>query len=137
MIKFLFHKTAALIMAILVLVSTVSFTVEQHFCAGNLIDVAFFTDVEKCGFDSSDDTDSKIEIKSCCQDKVEIFIGQDHLKVDIPDDIDVGQKLVFSIDKHIHKTNYSYLKVSLVAFETYIPPNLITDFRVSHQVFLI
>ena len=46
------HKIFSLSMALLVLMSTVSVTIEKHFCGDHLVDVAIFSDAEKCGMEA-------------------------------------------------------------------------------------
>ena len=41
-------------LALLVLFSTVSFTIEKHFCGDILVDVAVFTEVEKCAMEAEE-----------------------------------------------------------------------------------
>ena len=73
------HKMFSVTMALLVLLSTVSFTMEKHFCGDILMDVAIFTKVNTCGMDM--DVFSEIlDKKSCFKDELEIVKSQDKLK---------------------------------------------------------
>ena len=46
------HKIFSVTLALLVLMSTLSFTVEKHFCGDVLVDVSVFTETQKCGMES-------------------------------------------------------------------------------------
>ena len=65
-----------MLLALMVLFSTVSFTVEKHFCGDVLVDVSVFTDVEKCAMEAME----MKQKKSCCKDEVDVLKGQDELK---------------------------------------------------------
>ena len=38
-------------MAVLVLISTLSVSIEKHYCGDHLVDVAIFAEAEKCGME--------------------------------------------------------------------------------------
>lgn len=119
-------------MAILVMFSTVSFTVEKHYCAGNLIDVAIFSEVEKCG-----DNMEEASIKSCCKDEVEVVKGQDELKFSSFEDLDFDKQIFISVFFYSYANLYESLPKQIIPFKDYSPPNLICDIQVRDQVFII
>lgn len=119
-------------MAFLVLFSTVSFTLEQHFCGDTLVDSAVFTKVQGC------DTDLQSAPKKlCCKDDIEVIKGQDNLKLTTDSDFVIHQSDVinssfnyyFAISEPIEKKN--------IPHKDYSPPNLVTDIQVLDQVFTI
>ena len=70
-------------MALLVLLSTFSFTVEAHYCGETLVDSSLFSTPDSCGMDM----DAKPEIegcavsmKDCCSDEELLLDGQKDLK---------------------------------------------------------
>ena len=67
------------LLALVVLVSTLSFTLEQHFCLGQLVDVALFSDAS-CGMEhsTSDSCDADLKEVDCCDEKHQVIEGQDH-----------------------------------------------------------
>ena len=77
MIKNILHKGFCTVMALLVLVSTLSFTVEKHFCGNTLIDVSLFSEADKCDMEMMEMELAKITKKSCCKDVVDVIEGQD------------------------------------------------------------
>jgi len=124
-------------MALVVLVSTLSFSVQQHFCGDNLVDTAIFTEIEKCCSDSKVSELSKQEKKSCCEDKQEIVEGIDVLKLDISNENSAESEFQLLPILNVYKD----LDVFSVSHETdsfcYSPPDLILNLTVYHQVFLI
>ncbi|WCC42067.1 hypothetical protein PJJ26_11540 [Tenacibaculum finnmarkense] len=45
----LFTKIATIILALLVLISTFSFTVEKHYCGDFLVDISYLGEADNCG----------------------------------------------------------------------------------------
>ena len=60
-------------MSLLVLVSTVSWTVDQHICMGRVVSTAVFSEAASCGMAMSEDN-------KCCDHKTDTLKGQDDLK---------------------------------------------------------
>jgi len=130
------HKIVSGVLALLVLLSTVSIAMEKHFCGDVLIDVAIFSHPDSCGTDMSS-TALNSDEKSCCQDVVEIVKGQDQLKIASFED--------YSLDQHVFVTaliySYSHLFEDLtpqaISHQEYSSPHLIADIHVRNQVFII
>ena len=80
MIKAILHKTFSVTLSCLVLFSTLSFTVEKHYCGNHLVDVAIFTKAENCGMDLEAFSTANFEKKHCCKDEIQVVKGQDKLK---------------------------------------------------------
>lgn len=124
-------------MAVLVLFSTVSFTVEKHFCGDVLIDSAVFTEVQKCTMEASEMAPSKITKKSCCKDELEIVKGQDELNYSKFEDVSFDQFLLVSTFVYTYNALFESLPKLIIPHKDYSPPNLIEDIIVLDQVFLI
>jgi hypothetical protein len=132
-----FQKIVSPLMALLVLFSTMSFTVDMHFCGGNLVDKAIFSEVKKCGMEMESKTaEYAIKKPSCCEDISITVEGQEELKV--------------SFDKHELQTlqfallfSYSYLSLfeplseKHTPFDEYSPPRLTIDRIVLNETYLI
>ena len=58
------------------LCSTVSFTIEKHFCGDKLIDVSVFSEADKCNMEASGMKAEGITKKPCCKDEVNMVKGQ-------------------------------------------------------------
>ena len=74
------HKHVSVAMALLVLVSTLSLTIEKHYCADSLVDVAIFTEAKSCCAASKAPV-SKSKEDGCCKNEVDLIKGQDELSV--------------------------------------------------------
>jgi len=134
-----FQKIASLLLAFLVILSTVSFTVEKHYCGEFLVDVAVFSDLKDCGMDImsfSDTQETTLKKMSCCKDEVIVFKGQNGLKLSF-------DQLGLSSQSYIPSCNYPYTTISLIpqekhmVFKEYAPPERIYDIIILYETFLI
>ncbi len=125
-------------MALIVLCSTLSFSVHKHFCGPFLKDVSVVVPSHGCGMEATNSKGlCKITIeKSCCNDVVELVKGQEDLKLSISTfDLDQQQFLIAFTHSYIflftgdNRENSSYT--------AYSPPLVIRDIPVLHQSFLI
>lgn len=126
-------------MAFFMLVSTVSWTVEKHFCFGSLVDIAFFHEADTCGMDLGlvvEDVSSKNNPNTCCSDETILVQGQDDLSISY-DDLSFGQQ------QFLVAFTSSYIKLfqpreqHYVPHADYPPPILVRDIHILDQVFLI
>ena len=134
-----FHKLFSLLLAILILVSTSSFTVEKHFCKGFLIDYSIFTTLKKCNdAPCSDNTkEEDTEDPECCNDVVDIVEGQDVVTTRDLNDLDYHQQVFLFAFTVSFNELFNYTSVPKVRYKDYHSPFLITDKLVDHQTFLI
>ena len=104
----LIHKSIAVFMATVVLMTTMSFTIDAHYCGENLVDFSFFHNVDTCGMEKAELASScehpEMSKKSCCSDKQFSVDGQDDLK-------DNFSKLTF--EQQIFVTSFTYSYISL------------------------
>lgn len=133
MIKQVLHKTSSVSIALLVLFSTVSFTIEKHFCGDVLIDVSVFLEVEKCQMEVLE----LLQKKTCCKDEIDIFQGQDKLNITSFDDLDFDQQQFILAFVYTYINGFESLPKETIPHKNYSPPNLITDIQVLDQIFII
>ncbi|MCB0462824.1 MAG: hypothetical protein KDC81_08985 [Flavobacteriaceae bacterium] len=137
MIKQILHKIFSVSLALIVLCSTVSFTIEKHFCGDTLIDVSVFAEADKCKMEVSEMELDKITKESCCKDKIDVVKGQDELIVKTIDDLDVIQQLFVATFTYSYLNLFEGLPQLVIPHKNYSPPILVTDIQVLDQVFLI
>ena len=127
------HKSFSVMLSILVLCSTMSITVEKHFCGDTLVDVALFSEAKGCGMEMTSESQMK---KPCCKNEVEVIQGQDELKVTPFQGLDLEQQLfVFSF-------TYSYLerfenRQDNSTFIEYPPPLIVRQLYKVDEAYLI
>lgn len=127
-------------MAVVVLFSTMSFTIDMHYCGDSLVDFSFIQKVKTCGMEKAQATFScenpALSEKSCCTDKQVLKEGQDDLKLSL-------DHLTFEHQVFVVSFSYSYLNIFEVteftvdSFFDYPPPFIERDVQVLHQTFLI
>lgn len=131
-------KIAALLMASLVLFSTLSFTVQKHLCGGKVADVALFGDLERCNMpdDNHNNHNSGITKESCCQDQTD-FVQGSNAELKISNKLQ-GQTHVFAVF-----FTYTYLRLfessekDSNSYLNYSPPIIVKDIPVLYDTFLI
>ncbi|WP_425077324.1 HYC_CC_PP family protein [Psychroserpens sp. S379A] len=137
MIKAILHKAFSALMALLVLFSTVSFTVEKHFCGDVLIDTAVFSEAEKCKMEAFEIEQSKITKKHCCKDVTEVVEGQDQLKPSKIESITSQQQMFVVSYLYTYVNTLNELPKLIIPHKNYSPPDLIEEILILEEVFLI
>jgi hypothetical protein len=130
-------KVGALIMAFLVMCSTMSFSMDMHFCGKTLVDLKFYQQAETCGMNMPGMEMAIEGIDShCCSDLSLVIPGQDELQVsfDTP---------TFEQPTFLPCWAFTYLPLVHLReeaqdlFRDYVPPPLIRNVQVMDQTFLI
>ena len=131
------HKVFSVALSFLVLASTLSLTIEKHFCGGILVDVAVFTEVKKCG-DTVTNTDSaEVLKKSCCKDEIDVFNGLNKMTTNSFEDLEnIQKKILFAyIVSYINLLEYE--PNLAILNKEYSSPILIKDIQVLDETYLI
>ncbi|WP_116772182.1 MULTISPECIES: HYC_CC_PP family protein [Maribacter] len=138
--KQVFHKILSISMAFVVMFSTMSFTVDMHYCGDSLVDFSLFSKADTCGMEKSQANKGceklMLSEKDCCTDQQIVKEGKDDLKISF-------DTLSFEQQTFIAAFTYSYInlfegtKSEEVPFEDYPRPFVKRDVQVLHQTFLI
>ena len=134
--------TFSVLMAVLVLFSTMSFTVEKHFCGKSLVGHAVFSSVEKCQSETHSCgvegmmSHMKMDKDSCCSDKTESIYGQDELNIHSVSFDFVPQSFIVPLS-FILIDLLPELSPEVISYPPYEPPQLVYDIQVMCQVFTI
>jgi hypothetical protein len=139
--KEILHKISAVLMAMILVFTTMSFSVSMHYCGDTLINYSFTHTVDGCGIDAmatSDSTgcDEVLSKKSCCSDEQWVVEGQDEVKVSWDS---------FSIEQYpfITEHNFSYYALFFggeqreIPFKAHAPPLIVRDIYLLDQSFLL
>ena len=126
-----FQHIVCLSMAFLVMLSTMSFTVDKHFCGSHLVDKAVFSKAKTCGMQMNANSESH-----CCTNEKISVEGQDELKVSF-DSFDFQQQLFITTFSFTYFNLFESLPKQVVPFKDYSPPLLVSDIQLEHQEFLI
>lgn len=126
-------------MAIVVLFSTMSFTINMHYCGETLMDSAILHKAETCGMEmgnSTPNSDCNITIKDCCSDEQIVIDGQDELKLNF-------DKLTFEQQQFIASFVYTYINLfkgldaTISSYEEYKPPLVVKQIFKIDETYLI
>lgn len=139
MIKQVFHKIASMFMAFVVLFSTMSFTVDMHYCGDTLMDTAIFHKAKTCGMEmetASTIPDCSIAKKDCCKEEQIIVKGQNELKISF-DKITLDQQIFVASFVYSYINTFSDLKETSITFDDYPPPLIVKNIYKLDEVYLI
>ncbi|MDC9721912.1 MAG: hypothetical protein PSN34_03955 [Urechidicola sp.] len=132
------HKTVAFLMTFVVLFSTMSFTVDMHFCGDTLVDTAIFKEVKSCGIEMStpSNEDCSVVKKDCCTDKQINYEGQDELKISF--DIQTLNQQLFAVSFiYSYINDFEGLEENPNSFNDYPPPLIVRSIYKLDETFLI
>ncbi|NND16526.1 MAG: hypothetical protein HKN89_09415 [Eudoraea sp.] len=125
-------------MAMLVLFSTVSFSVDIHFCGDTLVDYSLFDDSADCGMKLLSDSQEKcpMSLMKCCTDEEISQVGQDELATSFHS---------FDLEQQQFLLAFTYAYIAFlrtppqqnVPFSHYSPPLITYDRQVIWETFLI
>ena len=131
-----FNKIGAILMIIVVLCSTMSFTIHKQYCCGYLVDTALFSNSDACK--SVENNDCCEIVEDCCSHQQIVVEGQtEFLFNKVASSSSKKQQFVVnSLDLFFE--NYEIQSERIFQKKEYSPPNLVINNRqVIHQVFLI
>lgn len=134
-----FHSIASFCMALIVFMSTLSFTIESHYCGDVLVDSSIFGAVESCSMEVQQEPSSKecdLTKKNCCSEEQLVVDGQDNLKISF-DNLDKEQQLLVATFVNSYIKLFTDSQTDNIPFRDYSPPPLIRDVQVLDQTFLI
>lgn len=132
-----FRAISAIVLALLVMVSSTSFMVGMHLCMGEVQNIALFAKADGCEMEQSLPPCHRHIPSPCCDDDTVIHSSDDfkasatHHHAALPVPADVDQTLVL-ISELIPSAPLSRFK-----YYNYDPPLRAHDLTVKHQVFLI
>ena len=132
-------KIATTLMAFIVLFSTFSFTVNEHYCGETLKDRALFVKADKCLMEIKLDVPSdKCEMhqKKCCDDVVKVIDGQDELKISF-DNLTSDQQIVAVLFFNSYLNSFEDLAKEQITFDEYPPPLIVKNIYKLDEVYLI
>lgn len=126
------------IMAFVVLFSTMSFTIDMHYCGDTLVETAIFQKAKGCGMEmESPSTDGcSIMKKNCCSDEQILIDGQDELQLSV-DKISFEQEVFIASFYYTFINLFEGLEDQVTPFKYYSPPLVVKDIQVLDEVYLI
>ena len=132
------HKIVSLLMAFVVLFSTMSFTVNMHYCGDDLVDTAIFSKADTCGMEMENPSTEgcSISTKNCCDDKQLVIDGQDELQLQV-DKISFEQQVFIASFVYTYINLFEGLDENVSSFEEYKPPLVVKQIFKIDETYLI
>ena len=136
--KQIFHKIMSLAMTFVVLFSTMSFTVNMHYCGDTLVETAIFHKAKGCGMemDKPSTEGCAITKKNCCDDKQLAIEGQDELKLQV-DKVSFEQQVFIASFVYSYINLFEGLDKNDSSYEEYKPPLVIRQIYKIDETYLI
>jgi hypothetical protein len=137
-VKKTFLHITSIFLAVLVLFSTFSFTVEKHLCGGEIADYSFVGNLERCEMANFDHNTSETSLNQipCCQDIVET-INSSNNELTVVKEIDVEQLQFITTFVYTYTNRFEGFEQHVIAFKDYLPPLITRDISVLYDIFLI
>ncbi|TDQ30105.1 HYC_CC_PP family protein [Tenacibaculum caenipelagi] len=135
-----FQKIASITMALIVVFSTMSFTVSSHFCGDILVGTSYFGKAKSCGMEMSQETksnDCSVMKENCCHDEASVIQGQDDLKITSLDYLSLDQQVFIASFYYSYINLFEELHDKVIPFKNYTPPLVVKDIHVLDEVYLI
>jgi hypothetical protein len=129
----------ALLMAFVVLFSTMSFSIDMHYCGGALVNTAFFKKAQTCGMEMQTETtssDRSLVGKSCCRDEKIVVKGQKELTVTY-NNLELHHQVFLASFAYSYINFYNDLSQKVTPFDDYPPPLIVKDIHKIDEVYLI
>lgn len=125
-------------MAFVVLFSTLSFTMNMHYCGDTLVETALFNKAEGCGMKMEKPATKECSItkKNCCNDQQLVVDGQSELQLQV-DQISFEQQVFIASFVYTYINLFEGGKSNTVSFETYQPPLVRTQIFKLDETYLI
>ncbi len=125
-------------MALLVLLSTTSFTIESHYCGDILVDTSLLGAAESCGMDQLQTKQSKDDIteKNCCHNQKITVTGQDNLNISI-DKLSIDQQVFVASFVYTYLNLFGELGYKVPSFSEYPPPLIVKSIYKLDETYLI
>jgi hypothetical protein len=134
------HRSMAGFMALVVLMTTMSFTVNVHYCGDTLIDFSFIQQADTCGMEMTativDNENFSLSPKSCCTDHQVVKQGKDDLKITF-DQLSLEQQFFIASFTYSYLNLFSGIHSQEIPYTDQPPPFIKRDVQVLHQTFLI
>lgn len=137
--KKIVQKIVSFSMALIVLFSTLSFTVHQHYCSGELKTTSVFLEAEKCEMEKMM-SETLCELhqkkKKCCEDVIEVVEGQDELKITF-DNISFEQQVFVASFVYTFTNLFEVQEENNISFSEYPPPLIVRQLYKLDETYLI
>jgi len=138
LMKEIIQKILSLLMAFVVLLSTMSFTIGKHYCGDTLVSTAVFKEAKTCGMEMESPSTEGCSItkKNCCTNEQIIVEGQDELSISF-DSLSLDQQLFIASFIYSYSALFIDSEEEATSYSIYRPPILVKTIHKLDEVYLI
>lgn len=130
-------QISSFILAIVVLVSTLSFSVSKHYCLNRLVETSFITNLDGCISENKSDVSCDyFSTKSCCDDVHIVVEGLENFHFEKYSKIDFDIEYFFDAQVYIPEILIFSSKSEILYF-SYKPPPLYKPIYQINETYLI
>lgn len=136
--KQIFHNILSLSMAFVVLFSTMSFTLNMHYCGDTLVETAIFQKAKGCGMEMEKPSTEGCSLtkKNCCNDEQLVIEGLDELQLQV-DKISFKQHLFIASLVYSFNHLFEGADHNIFTYIAYKPPLVIRQLYKIDETYLI
>ncbi len=140
--KQFFHNILSFSLALIVLFSSFSFTVNKHLCGGEIANTTFFLSADNCGMDmqvcenSISKKQTSIDKEPCCENTSELIQGNDNNQQAQQFQLDIPQMEFLTVFVYTFISKFQET-TSVSSFVMYKPPLVYKNIQTYFQVFRI
>ena len=136
--KQVFHKIMSFAMAFVVLFSTMSFTVNMHYCGDTLVETAIFQKAKGCGMEMQNPSKKGCAItkKNCCKNEQSVVDGQDELQFSV-DTITFEQQVFITSFVYAYTSLFEDFEKNVTTYNIYKPPLVVRQLYKLDETYLI
>lgn len=136
--KIFLHKITAILLALLVLISTLSFTVAKHYCMGEVVSTSFFGEAKGCDMPKDDckSYEEVIKKEDCCSDTLEV-VKSNNLQLKKEVEFSASSVKLLATFVISYSKFFEDKQLKNIPFNGYSPPLITYDLQVLHDTFLI
>ena len=133
-----FLKIMSILMAFVVLFSTMSFTINMHYCGDTLVETAMFQKAKGCGMEMQKPSTEACVFakKNCCKNEQLVIEGQDKLQSQI-DVISLEHQIFIASFVYTYHNLFSGFDRKISPYEVYKPPLVIRQLYKIDETYLI
>lgn len=138
--KEVLYKISSILMALLVLFSSFSFTVHKHICGDVVADVSYIVEADSCGMEmnvckNNNSSEQKIEKEPCCKNISEFIEGNSNEQQALQSlEIQQAQFVIAFVDSYISLFNEAK---AATFYNNYPPPLIVKNIYKLDEVYLI
>ena len=128
-------------MAVLILFSTSSFTVDMHFCCNKLVDMSLIGKAKVCAEKVQKKKEptkqcTTLQEKDCCSNQSFVKTGDDTIK-NANTQLEAESIIFLNTFFYVYVNLFEGLEKNIVPFKQYRPPLLSKDIQILHETYLI